>query len=149
MVFDIDLTSSVPIYAQIVTQVKHAIAGGVLRPGDPLPSLREMASQLRINPLTVTRAYRELESIGIVLTEHGRGTYVSANTSFLSDGYRREALDQVVDSMLVEARRLGATPDDIRSTVESRLHLLLQRQELTNNKTDINTDKQEEIKIDG
>ena len=149
MVFDIDLTSSVPIYAQIVTQVKHAIAGGILRPGDPLPSLREMASHLRINPLTVTRAYRELETIGVVVTEHGRGTYVSANTGSLSDGYRREALDQVVDNMLVEARRLGATPDDICVTVETRLHLLLQRQELKNNETDINTDKQEEMKIDG
>lgn len=148
MVFDIDLTSSMPIYAQIVTQVKHAIAGGVLRQGDPLPSLREMASHLRINPLTVTRAYRELEAKGIAVTEHGRGTFISADTNSLSDGYRQEAVDQAVDAMLVEVRRLGATPDDIRTTVETRLRLLMRGQADADTEADVKLDGQEEMKPD-
>jgi GntR family transcriptional regulator len=124
MIFDIDTTSSLPIYAQLVAQVKHAIAAGVLRPGDALPSLRETSSRLRVNPLTVSKAYRELETAGIVTTDHGRGTFVSLKTVDLGDGYRSEALDQAVDHMLVEAYHLGASPDEIRQAVEDGLRKL-------------------------
>ena len=121
MIFDIDTTSSVPIYAQIITQVKYAVAAGILRSGDALPSLRENASRLRVNPLTVSKAYRELEVEGIVSTDHGRGTFVTAKTKSLGEEYRRQALDQAVDRMLVEAYHLGAPPDEVRRTVEERL----------------------------
>ena len=124
MIFDIDTTSSLPIYAQLVAQVKHGIAAGVLRPGDALPSLRETSSRLRVNPLTVSKAYRELEAVGIVTTDHGRGTFVNSKLEGFGDGYRREALDQAVDHMLVEAYHLGTSPDEIRLTVEDRLHKL-------------------------
>ena len=121
MIFNIDTTSSIPIYAQIIAQVKYAIAAGVLRAGDGLPSLRETAGRLRINPLTVAKAYRELEAGGIVRTDHGRGTFVSSRSQEFGEEYRREALDQAVDRMLVEAYHLGANPDEIRLTVEERL----------------------------
>ena len=121
MIFNIDTTSSVPMYAQIIAQVKHAIAAGVLRLGDGLPSLRETATRLRVNPLTVAKAYRELEAAGLVQTEHGRGTFISARCDELGEGYRREELVQTVDRMLVEAYHLGASPDEIRLTVEERL----------------------------
>lgn len=124
MIFNIDITSSIPIYAQIIAQVKHAIAAGVLRAGDGLPSLREAASRLRINPLTVARAYRELEASGIVRTDHGRGTFVSSKSQELGEEYRREALDQAVDRMLVEAYHLGASPDEVREVVENRLRAI-------------------------
>jgi GntR family transcriptional regulator len=104
-----------------------------------------MASQLRINPLTVTRAYRELESEGIVVTEHGRGTYISTAGYSLGDDYRQNALDQIIDTMLVEARRLGATPDEIMQSTERRLQLLLggRADEVSG------TGTQKEMKIDG
>lgn len=121
MIFDIDTTSSLPIYAQIVAQVKHAVAAGILRAGDALPSLRETASRLRVNPLTVSKAYRELESEGIVVTGHGRGTFISAKSADLGEEYRREALDKAADRLLVEAYHLGASPDEIRQAVEERL----------------------------
>ena len=121
MIFNIDTTSSIPIYAQIIAQVKHAIAAGILRTGDGLPSLRETASRLRINPLTVARAYRELEASAIVRTHHGRGTFVSGRSHELGEDYRREAMEQAVDRMLVEAYHLGASPDEVRETIEKRL----------------------------
>ncbi len=124
MIFDIDTTSSLPIYAQLVAQVKHAIAAGVLRPGDLLPSLRETSTRLRINPLTVSKAYRELEAAGIVTMGQGRGTFVSPKSADLGDSYRKEALGQAVDRMLIEAYHLGASPDDVRSAVEDGLRRL-------------------------
>jgi len=124
MLFNIDTTSSVPIYAQIIAQVKHAIAAGILRAGDGLPSLRETAGRLRINPLTVAKAYRDLEATGIVRTDHGRGTFVSTHSQELGEEYRREALDQAADRMLVEAYHLGASPDEVREVVENRLRAM-------------------------
>jgi GntR family transcriptional regulator len=121
MRFDVETTSAVPIYAQIVAQTKQAIAAGVMRPGESLPSLRELAGTLRVNPLTVARAYRELEAAGVVTTEHGRGTFVSGQAAALSDAYRAEMLVQAVDRLLVEAYHLGAGPDAVRATVEERL----------------------------
>ncbi len=121
MRFEVETTSAVPIYAQIVAQVKQAMAAGVLRAGESLPSLRELASSLRVNPLTVARAYRELEAAGLVTTEHGRGTFVSAQAVALGDAARQELLAAAVDRLLVEAYHLGATPDAVRATLEERL----------------------------
>jgi len=120
MLFEVDTTSSTPIYAQIVAQVKRALAAGLLRPGDALPSLREMASRLRINPLTVARAYRELEASGVVVTEHGRGTFITLRTSGLKEKYQREALAEAVNRLLEEAQHLGASPEEIRAAIEER-----------------------------
>ena len=124
MIFSIDTTSSVPIFAQIIAQVKYAIAAGVLRPGDVLPSLRETAGRLRINPLTVAKAYRELEADGIVRTDHGRGTFVNALPANLGEEYRRDALNQAVDRLLVEAYHLGLSPDEVRAAIEDRLQAM-------------------------
>ena len=120
MRFEVDTASATPIYAQLIAQAKHAIAAEVLRPGDMLPSLRELAGQLRVNPLTVARAYRELEQLGLVQTEHGRGSFISTRANDLGDAYRREALAQAVDRLLVEAYHLGASPADIVALVEER-----------------------------
>lgn len=120
----VDPTSAIPIYAQLVEQVKHAVASGRLAPGDPLPSLREVAAFLRISPLTVKKAYGELETLGITATEHGRGTFIRAGASAFSEEYRRETLAQVVDRMLVEAHHLGASAEDIVELVRERARLL-------------------------
>ena len=121
MRFEVEAASAVPMYAQIVAQVKQAVAAGVLRAGDGLPSLRELAGTLRVNPLTVARAYRELEAAGIVTTEHGRGTFVSAQAAALGEAARGELLAGAVDRLLVEAYHLGASPDAVRAAVEERL----------------------------
>jgi len=131
MRFQVDPTSSIPLYAQLVEQVKHAIAAGTLAPGDTLPSLRELAVRLRISPLTVKKAYGELEALGIVATEHGRGTTVRAGSDAFSARYRREALAQAVDRMLVEAYHLGTSPEEIRAMVQERLQVLQQEETTT------------------
>jgi len=124
MRFTVDTTSAIPIYAQLITEMKHAIAAGLLRAGDALPSLRELAGELRVNPLTVARAYRELEALGIITTGHGRGSFISAGAADLGEAYRREALAEAVERLLVEAYHLGATPAEIRTLVEARLQIL-------------------------
>ncbi len=124
MRFDVDTTSATPIYAQLIMQVKHAIAAGILRPGDSLPSLRELAAQLRVNPLTVARAYRELEAANIVATEHGRGSFISTQADGLGADYRHDALCQAVDRLLVEGYHLGATPEEICTLVAERARVI-------------------------
>jgi nifR3 family TIM-barrel protein len=113
----------------IIAQVKQAIAAGVLRPGDSLPSLRELASQLRVNPLTVARAYRELGQQGILNTEHGRGSTISPAAADLGEQYRREALARAVDHLLEQASHLGASPEEVRAAIEERLQDIRMRKE--------------------
>lgn len=110
-----------------MAQVKRGIAAGALQAGDGLPSLRQMAARLRINPLTVAKAYRELEASGVVVTEHGRGTFISSRTVELGEQYRRQALADAVDGLLIEAHRLGASAEDLRSILEGRMQALNQR----------------------
>lgn len=119
--FDIDTTSSVPIYAQIVEKVKSAVAFGILRQGDALPSLRELSARLRVNPLTISKAYKDLEAGGVVVTEHGRGTFVSENARQLGNAYRLDMLRQAVDRMLVEAYLAGASPEEVLGLVKDKL----------------------------
>jgi len=121
MILRIDLNSSVPVYAQIVAQVKRAIASGVVRPGEFLPSLRDSASSLRINPLTVAKAYRELEVMGLVRTDHGRGTYVVHEAAQVSREQRREELRRPAEQLVVEGYHLGASAEEIREAVEERI----------------------------
>lgn len=117
MILDVDTTSSVPIYAQIVSQVKNAIGSGVVRPGEFLPSLRDCAKSLRINPLTVAKAYRELEVIGLVCTDHGRGTYVSHEASVVTAEHRQEELRRLADRLALEGYHLSASPEEIAEAV--------------------------------
>jgi GntR family transcriptional regulator len=124
MRFTVDPTSAIPLYAQLVEQVKRAVATGALAPGDGLPSLREVATRLRINPLTVKKAYGELEALGIAATAHGRGTVITAGSELFSAHYRREALVQTVDRMLIDAYHLGATPAEIQALVAERTQAL-------------------------
>ena len=124
MRFTVDPTSSVPIYAQLVEQVKHAVAAGTLLQHAPLPSLRDVSTRLRISPLTVKKAYGELETLGIVLTEAGRGTFVSGDAGAFSTQYKQAALVQAVDRLLVEAHHLGASEEEIITLVRERRAML-------------------------
>lgn len=114
--------SGVPLYVQIEEQVKTAIASGVLEEGDRLPTVRELALELTINPNTVARAYRELERAGFIDTTPGRGTFVKAvKAPPMSEEERRRRLSSVVDVMLTEARALGFDEDDVVEAVRSAL----------------------------
>lgn len=105
----IHITSNdgVPIYLQIVNQVKHLVASGRLSAGEEIPPMRALAEQLVINPNTVARAYLELERAGIVTKRHGSGTYISEGSSPLSHREKLRVLTERVDALLVEAGHLG------------------------------------------
>lgn len=121
MLIRLDTTSSTPIYAQIVEQIKRSIASGALRPGDSLPSLRETALKLRVNPLTVTRAYRDLEQEGLIETRHGLGSFVSSNVQEQTENYGHQRLARMLDDLLVEARMMKIDPDDLRALLDERI----------------------------
>ena len=114
----------VPIYRQIVNQVKLLIASGRLNPGEELPPIRSLAERLIINPNTVARAYLELEHEGLVTKRHGTGTYVSENGSPFKKSSRRVLLTERADALLVEARHLGAELDEIIDLVKDRFSRL-------------------------
>jgi GntR family transcriptional regulator len=120
MIIRIDTTSSTPVYAQIVDQIKRAMASGALRSGDPLPSLRETAVKLRVNPLTVNKAYKQLEAEGFIETRHGLGSFITQGAES-TDGFRREILVKALDNMLVDAYHMCVSIDDFRKLVEERI----------------------------
>ena len=121
MILRIDTTSSVPVYAQIVDQIKRVIASGTLKTGDPLPSLRETAIKLRVNPLTVGKAYKQLEQEKLIETRHGLGSFVTASAPGAADDYRREVLAQAIDYLLVDACHLGVSFDQVKELLEERI----------------------------
>lgn len=117
----IDPRSPTPLYAQIATRVRMAIAAGELTPGTALPSVRQLATQLRVNPATVVQAYRELETEGLVATRHGAGTYVQELGSDRKARERRSEARRLVRELLDEAGRLGITIRELREAVEEEL----------------------------
>lgn len=114
----------VPIYLQIVTQVKYLVAAGRLAPGDELPAIRVLAEQLLVTPNTVARAYRELEVAGVVEKRRTAGTYVADAGSPLARRERLKILTARVDALLAEARQLGVGTDDVIDLVRRRDDIL-------------------------
>jgi GntR family transcriptional regulator len=110
----------VPIYLQIVNQVKYLIASGRLTAGEELPPIRVLAEQLLINPNTVARAYRELEAAGLVTMRRTAGTYVSGRPSPLARRERLKILTERIDSLLAEARQMNVDTATIIELVQSR-----------------------------
>ena len=110
----------VPIYLQLVQQVKRLIATGRLEPDSELPPVRVLAQQLLINPNTVVRAYRELEMAGLVYKRRGAGTYVSAQGTPYTDEECRRILSERADALLVEGRSLGYGVEQVVALVRER-----------------------------
>jgi len=110
----------VPIYLQIVNQVKFLVASGRLAPGEELPPIRTLAEQLVINPNTVARAYRELELAGVVTKRRTTGTYVSDAGSRLARRERLRLVSQRIDALLAEARQLDVALDEIIDLIRER-----------------------------
>jgi GntR family transcriptional regulator len=110
----------VPTYLQIVNQVKLLVASGRLQAGEELPPIRALAEQLLINPNTVARAYRELETAGVVTKKSTTGTYVSGAGSPLARRERLKILTERIDALLVEARQLNVGTDEILELIRQR-----------------------------
>lgn len=118
----VNFKSGVPVYLQIVQQVKAAAAGGTLRPGDALPSVRTLAEELRINRNTAARAYAELESEGVIETRQGSGCFLKANgTSPLRRAVRSERIIAELDALIVQAHHLQISDADLKSLLADRL----------------------------
>lgn len=115
----------VPIYMQIVNQVKQLVASRRLVPGEELPPIRALAEQLVVNPNTVARAYLELERAGVVTKRHGSGTYVSEEPPSLSRREKFKALALRADSLLVEAEHFNFGLDEVISLLRERHETML------------------------
>ena len=125
MKIDVDFRSDIPIYIQIVEQVQQRVAEGELKPGDQLPTVRALASDLRINFNTVARSYRLLDEAGVISTQQGRGTYILELPSpEVSERLRKESLQALARRYLTEANRLGYSPEKalkiFRTAAEAR-----------------------------
>jgi GntR family transcriptional regulator len=116
----LSVREGVPTYLQVVNQVKRLVASGRLRPGDELPPIRVLAEQLGINPNTVARAYRELETAGVVAKRSTTGTYVSEAGSPLPRRERLRILTERIDALLVEARQLDVATDEVIDLIRQR-----------------------------
>jgi GntR family transcriptional regulator len=116
----ISTKDGMPIYVQIVNQVKYLVAAGRLAPGEEIPPIRVLAQQLVVNPNTVAKAYHELEREGVVSKRHGSGTYISDNGSPLARRERVRILTQRVDALLAEARHMDVPLKEVLDLVRDR-----------------------------
>jgi GntR family transcriptional regulator len=124
MQIEIDFRSSEPIYLQIMEQVRHGVAIGDLQPGDQLPTVRQLATDLRVNFNTVARAYRMLDEAGLISTQQGRGTYIWRRpTEEAALRLRLETLESRVRYFLADAARLGYSSSEVREMIHKNLEL--------------------------
>jgi GntR family transcriptional regulator len=121
MEFQCDTTSRVPIYRQLMDQIRQGVARGRLKPGSRLPSVRVLSRELVVNPNTVARAYTELERDGVLNTHQGLGVFVAEPQADLSTAARRERLAEALDRFLTEAVHLGFSAEDVLSAVTKRI----------------------------
>ena len=121
MLLHVNPSSGVPIYVQIETQVRNAIAAGALKTGQALPSVRKLASDLGINPNTVARAYQELERDGVIATVPGGGTFVADNTPRLLKSERVRRMQPYARQIAVEGTQLGLSEREILELVQEEL----------------------------
>jgi GntR family transcriptional regulator len=121
MLFQIDFKAGKPVYLQLVDQVRYAAASGMLRPGEPLPGIRPLAEELRVNRNTIAKAYTELESQGIVETLPGKGCFLKANHSPFTKVVRDKLLLKEIDEAVVMAHHLQIDRDAFLEMVRERL----------------------------
>ena len=121
MLFRPNPASGVPIYLQLMEQVKHSIETGALRPGEQLPGMRPLAEQLVINPNTVAKAYRELEHEGVIELRQGAGAFVSANGPAKKLTDRMRAAQSITTAAVEKLRDRGLTDEEIRRLFEASL----------------------------
>jgi len=116
--FQLDLTSGVPVYRQLIDQVLVAMSTDTLRPGSQLPTVRQVAVDLSINPNTVVRAYKELEIRGVLTTQQGTGTFITLKKVKQDELARQRRLEQMVSEMVARAAAEGYKTTEIRATLD-------------------------------
>ncbi len=122
LLLQIDFRSGLPIYTQIVNQVQAQVVGGVLKPGDQLPTVRALAEELRVNFNTVARAYRLLDEARIISTQQGRGTYITEiPPPNVTERLRKESLEALTHRYISEAMRLDFSKTEISQLVKDQL----------------------------
>ena len=119
MYLRLDYQSGEAIYRQIVEQIKYKIASGELKPTEQLPSIRELAKTLKINPRTVVKAYEELQSGGLVVRRQGQGVFIRDGQDAVPVQTRNKLLQEMARRMLAEASRLGASEEQVREIFSS------------------------------
>ena len=124
MRIQLNFKSGVPVYRQIVDQIKTAVATGTLQPGDQLPTIRTLAQELRINRNTVARAYEELEAQGVIENLHGKGCFVRAGGTPLRKEARRMMLREPIDALLVQAHHLQISLEELLALIRNRADAL-------------------------
>src|SRR5687767_14758921 len=121
MLFRPNTSSGVPIYLQLMEQVKHAVETGALRPGEQLPGIRPLAEELVINPNTVAKAYRELEHEGVIELRHGAGAFVSVNARARKLADKVRGAQPLVAGVVERLRARGLNDEEIRRLFEAEL----------------------------
>lgn len=129
MFFQIDFSDGLAIYEQVVRQVKFAVAGGVIKPGELVPSVRELARELTINPNTVARAYRQLQAEGVLQPVRGTGLAVAEQAPDRCRTQRVALIRARLQQVLTEARQSRLAADELRTLVETELKAVEQPQQ--------------------
>jgi len=138
MNLEIDFRSGIPIYLQVVEQIKERIAGGSLPLGSQLPTVRSLALELRVNFNTIARAYRILDEVGIISTQQGRGTYVmEISPPEVSEKIRQKALLALTQRYLADANRLGASPEELAEIMKDKVTIWQQTGHLPDPEPDV------------
>src|SRR5579871_6342742 len=120
--FRLDLRSGMPVYRQLIDQVRAGMASGTLAAGDQLPTVRQLAVDLAINPNTVLRAYRELELGGLLETQQGTGTFITDKRPRRDDVERERQLNQLVGEFLARAGAAGFTVEELLKELRELVH---------------------------
>src|SRR5258708_1001978 len=124
MLLQINFKSGLPIYLQLVEQIKAAAASGALRPGETLPSIRPLAEELRVNRNTVAKAYSELESLGVIETLPGRGWFLKKKHSAFRQEGPRKLLIEEIDPAIVQAHPFQEPPPQVLVLIHERIAVL-------------------------
>ena len=139
----ISLSDGVPIYQQIVTQIRYLVAAGTLKPGTELPPMRALAEKIQVNPNTVARAYRELEREGTVEKRSTKGTFVTDSVSRLNARHRQSVLHERIDQLLAESVQLGFSLDQLLHQVQTRSRVMERKQGKPRNERTTKNDRSE------
>lgn len=119
--FGLDVKSGVPFHRQIVDQIKYGIASGRLLPGEQLPTVRELAVHLQVNPNTVRKGYSELEILGILNTQQGTGTFVGKRQVEIGETEKEEMLKQICSELVARGNQYGFTLEEIVAHLQGRI----------------------------
>lgn len=119
--FHVDPASAEPLFAQLVASVKKAVATGRMKAGDKLPSVRELAGELVINPNTIAKAYQALEAEGVTISRHGSGTFIADRRITVKRGEQKRRLREGLDALLSDAVHLGLSEDAVRAEFDDAM----------------------------